>query len=111
MSKNAEIKLARKVVEKVQAQLMKNLNIIKEEAHGPMQAMISEVTGGVWIGEGADAFTEEVSSLVIPGVGEVGECISTYNNNIQNAVVVIDSADEQVSSLVNSVADLFDGIF
>ncbi|GAB4439938.1 MAG: hypothetical protein Kow0031_21860 [Anaerolineae bacterium] len=105
------IRLARKVVEGVQSQLMGQLNIVQEQARAPMKAMVDAVVGGVWIGKGADAFVEEVSSLMMPGVGQIADQISIMHKNIQHAMDVIDRADEQVSSLVNGLADIFDGIF
>lgn len=105
------IRFARKVVQNIMSQLMKNLNVVQEQAFSPMQAMVSQVTDGAWTGYGAEAFVDEVSNLMMPGVGRIGEGITTYNNNIQNAIDVIDRADEQVNSFVNGLADVFGGIF
>ena len=41
-----------------------------------MRAMVQAVTGGIWVGNGANAFVEEVSSLMIPGVGQVMSHVS-----------------------------------
>ena len=105
------LRLARKVVEGVLSQLMGQLNIVEEQARAPMRAMVEAVVGGIWIGKGADAFVEEVSSLMMPGVGQIVDHISIMHKNIQNAMDVIDQADEQVSSLVNGLADIFDAIY
>ncbi len=105
------LKLARQVVESVLGQLMQQFNAVQEQALSPMNAMVEQVVGGVWVGDGADAFVEEVSSLMIPGVGQVADHIMTLNNNIKFAVDCIDRADEQVNSAVNSLADLFGGIY
>lgn len=76
-----------------------------------MQAMIQQVVGGVWIGEGANAFVEEVSSLMLPGVGRVGETITTMHRNLNHAIDVMDQADQQVNSLVGGLIDIFGGIY
>jgi hypothetical protein len=72
---------------------------------------VQAVVGGIWVGDGANRFVDEVSSLMIPGIGQVGEQITTMRKNIEHAVNVIDNADEQVNTKVNSLADVFDNIY
>ncbi len=105
------LKLARQVVESVMGQLMQQFNVVQEQALSPMKAMVEQVTSGVWVGDGADAFVEEVSSIMIPGVGQVGDHITKMHSDIKFAVDVIDQADAQVNSLVNGLGDIFGGIF
>lgn len=95
-------RFVRKVVEGILSQLMQQLNIVQELAMAPMRAMIQQVVGGVWRGEGANAFVQEVSSLMIPGVGRVADTITTLNRNLQFAQNAIDRADEEVSKIVKS---------
>ncbi len=105
------IRLARKVVESVSRQLMQQFNIVQDQALSPMRTMIDQVVGGVWIGDGADAFVEEVSSIMIPHVGRVGDNISNLNKKLGSAVDIVDRADEQVNSAVNALTDTFGGIY
>ena len=105
------LRFARQVVQNVLGQLTQQFNIIQEQAFSPMQAMVQQVTDGVWVGKGADAFVEEVSSIMMPGVGKIGDGINLFSKNIQNAMDVMDRADEQVSGFVNSLGDIFGGIF
>jgi uncharacterized protein YukE len=105
------LRFARQVVQNVLGQLTQQFNIVQEQAFSPMQAMVQQVTDGVWIGKGADAFVEEVSSIMMPGVGKIGDGINVFSKNIQNAIDVMDRADEQVSGFVNSLGDIFGGIF
>lgn len=107
----ALIRFARKVVENVLSQLNQLLQQVENEARRPMQMMVQQVVGGVWTGRGADAFVEEVSSLMIPGVGQVMDMMGTYSGNIRHAIDVIDRADEQVNSAVNGLADQFANIY
>lgn len=105
------LRLARAVVENVANQLTQQINIVQEGALSPMRAIVQSVTGGVWRGDGADAFVEEVSSLMIPGVGQVSNHISVLHKNLTRAVEVINQADQQVNTKVNSLSDIFDGIY
>jgi uncharacterized protein YukE len=94
--------MARAVVQSVLAQLMQQFNIVEDQGLQPMRMMVQQVTDGVWRGQGANAFVDEVSSLMIPGVGRVGENIQTVHSNLDRAVNVIDTADSQVNQMVSS---------
>jgi hypothetical protein len=96
------MRFARKIVEGILSQLTQQLNVVQEMAMAPMRAMIQQVTGGVWRGEGANAFVEEVSSLMIPGVGRVAETITGLGGNLRFAQDVMDRADEGVDRLIKS---------
>jgi uncharacterized protein YukE len=107
----ALLRFARAVVQSVLSQLTQQLNIVQEAALAPMRAMVQAVTGGIWVGKGADAFVQEVSSLMIPGVGQVMQHIQGVQQNLQRASDIIDKADNDVNSMVNQVSDVFEGIF
>ena len=109
--KKALMRLARKVLQNVLSQLTQNLNVVQEQAYSPMQAMVQQVVGGMWIGRGADAFVEEVSSIMMPNVNRISDNITTTSRNIMNAMDVMDRADEQVNTAVNALGDLFGGIY
>jgi uncharacterized protein YukE len=105
------LRFARQVVQNILSQLTQQFNVVQEQAYSPMQAMVQQVTDGVWVGKGADAFVDEVSGLMMPGVGKIGDGINVFSKNIQNAMDVMDRADEQVSGMVNALGDIFDSIF
>ncbi len=109
--KSALLRFARQVVANVLSQLTQQLNIVQQQALAPMRMMIQQVTGGVWVGDGANAFVQEVSSLMIPGVGKVGENITTMQRNLNRAIEVMDRADQQVNNMVRGLADVFNGIY
>jgi uncharacterized protein YukE len=107
----ALLRFARQVVANVLSQLTQQLNIVQQQALAPMRMMIQQVTGGVWVGDGANAFVQEVSSLMIPGVGRVGENITTMQRNLNHAIEVMDRADQQVNNMVRGLSDVFGGIY
>jgi len=108
---NSFFRFARVVVQNVLSQLMKQFNIVRDQAYDPMQTMVQQVTDGVWVGKGADAFVEDVSSIMMPGVGKIGDGIDLFSKNIDNAITTMDAADDQVRGIVGSLGDLFGGIF
>jgi hypothetical protein len=105
------LRFARQVVANVTSQLNQQFNVVEQAALAPLRAIVGQVTGGVWKGDGANKFVEEVSRMMIPGVGRVGTQIKTLNSNLQRAVTVMDQADAQVASLAKGLGDVFGGIF
>ena len=84
---------------------------VEQAAMAPLRAIIGQVTGGVWKGDGADKFVQELSTMMIPGVGRVSAQITRLNANLQRAIQVMDQADAQVSSFAKGLGDTFGGIF
>lgn len=91
------------------AGLIQQLGVVEEQAMNPMKLIVEQVQGGtVWKGEGANAFVEEVQSISIPGVGQIGEHISFLNTNIKAAEEIMDRADEAVDRLIKGrLLDIF----
>ena len=105
------MRMARQMVRQAVSGLTQQLNSVRDGAFDPMRAMVQQVTGGIWKGNGANAFVEEVSSLMIPGVGRVMEKITTTTNNLNRAVDVVDEADKKVQGMVNGLGDIFGRIY
>ena len=96
------MKLARQVLQGILSQLMNQLNVVEQQALQPLRQMIQEVTNGIWIGEGANAFVEEIQNMMIPDTTKITQHIRTVHTNLQFAQQVIDQADTKVSRLVKS---------
>lgn len=105
----ALIHLARRILQDVQSQLAQVLNEVEEQVRTPLRQMIQMVKGGIWTGQGADAFVEEVTSLLIPDVdAKVSENVSQMRTKIQTAEEIIVRADEEVEALVRGrLSDTF----
>ncbi len=76
------------------------MNIIEQQGMSPIRAIVQQVLGGVWKGQGANAFVEEINTLAIPGIGRVGEHLTLMTQKIRFAEDVIDRADEHAGRLV-----------
>lgn len=99
------LRMAKSAVSSVLSGLMQQKNIVAEQATRPMEAMVQQVVGGIWIGKGADAFVQEVRSIMVPGTKTIDTNLSTYSRNIQFAVERIDRADQDVTRLVKGKLD------
>lgn len=105
------IRMARAILQRVLGELVQVLNVVREQALAPMRMMVQQVTGGIWVGQGANAFVEEVSSLMIPGIGRVMDQVTTMSTNLRRAQEIIDQADQRAQSMANSLGDVFGGIY
>jgi uncharacterized protein YukE len=105
------LRFARQIVAGVQGQLNQQMNIVTEQAIAPMQQMVQQVTGGVWTGQGADAFVQDVRTIMVPKTNDIASIIGKLVKDLQHASDVIDSADQQVQQKVQGLDDLFQNIF
>lgn len=106
---DAMLRLVRQLLETVLSQLAQQVTTVQEMALAPLRLMIQQVVGGIWIGEGANAFVEEVTNLLIPDVTLIGEDITQFSKNLGSARDIIEKADEEVDRLVQSrLADAFE---
>jgi hypothetical protein len=92
-------------VEGIISEILEQFNNVQELAISPLKVIIEQVVGGVWVGEGADAFVKELESLAIPGIGQVGDSINQFGKNVTSSVDLIRAADEAVSGIISSVLD------
>lgn len=105
------MRFARQVVAGVTAQLTQQMNIVQQQALAPMNAIIQEVTGGVWVGQGADAFVQDIRTIYVPKTSNIFDAIGKVIKDLNNAVDVIDKADQQVQQKVQALDDLFQNIY
>jgi hypothetical protein len=111
MIKSLLLKFARQVVASVMSQLTQQQNIVENMAVKPMQAMIQQIVGGVWIGKGADAFVQDLMLIFIPRSNQLIDNINKFNADLKSSVEIIDQADKQVNTLVNGLADVFGAVY
>jgi uncharacterized protein YukE len=111
MFENPLLRFARQLVQQVIQQEMQQIAKMEQAALQPMQSMIQQVVGGAWIGNGADAFVNDVTKMMIPGVQQINQGVQTHANGISHAVDVIDKADRDVQKIATDVGQLFHGVF
>ena len=112
MAKNSFFKFARAGVDYVAEELNKKVQAVADVALKPVQLMAQQVVGGtIWRGNGADAFVEAVSKLVVPDTNQMMGHITELNGNIHNAVNVMDQVDVKVSAEFEQLGDVFSKIY
>jgi uncharacterized protein YukE len=107
----ALLRLARRIVEQVTAQLMQQINIVEDQVNREINNYIQRIVGGAWQGDDAERFVDELSSLVLPDVSEILNAVTETNTCINSAVTALNEADQRVTNLVGDLAERFRQIY
>lgn len=97
-------------VEDVVSQVTRHANMV-EEMMNTVRTGMQPITGGAWVGQGADAFIEEVEGRLIPEIMALITSITGFGGGITQALGIITQADNDVFNVVGGVIDIFDTIF
>lgn len=60
-----------------------------------------------WIGGDADAFAEDVATILVPAMLELIAAIGGVNVNLNQATSIVDQADQKCMGMANQLGDLF----
>ncbi len=105
------LKLVYSAVNGVMGSIRKLLNQITQEITSPLRAMVQQVTGGVWKGDGADRFVNEMNSMIIPALLSVVGINTSFAGALQKAMDTYRNADKMATSKANELVDIFGNIF
>ncbi len=105
------LKLVYSAVNGVMGMINKLLNQITQEITSPLRVMIRNVTGGIWKGDGAERFVNEMNSLVIPGLLSLVGINTSFLGALRKSTEIFQSADKMATSKANELVDIFGNIF
>lgn len=97
-------------VQDVIRQVQQQANIV-EDVVGEVRSGMQPIVSGGWVGQGADAFVEEVQTRLIPEIMALIASVMGFGGGINSAMDIIQQADNDVLGMVHNVADVFDSIF
>jgi phage-related protein len=104
-------KFVEDLVGNVISQIMKQINVIQDAVTAPLRGLVNEVMGGIWKGDGASRFVQEMLSEVIPMLVNIMGFGSNYANAISKAQNRMNQAINQATSKAQTLFDVFNGIF
>jgi hypothetical protein len=104
-------KLMFDVVEGVISQIMSQVKIIEEAVTSPLRALVGQVTGGIWKGDGADRFVQEMTQEVIPMLVNIMNVNTSYTSMIRRAVDKMHQAEQQAAQQAQTLLEAFGQIF
>lgn len=105
------LKIVRSVVNHVISMITSQVNIIQDAVTSPLRALVQQVTGGIWKGDGSVRFVNEMTSEVIPQLTSIGSINMGFSSAIRKALDLADQADRQAASKANELFDVFNKIF
>jgi hypothetical protein len=95
----------------VMGMIKKLLNQITQEVTSPIRAMVQQVTGGIWKGDGAVRFVNEMNSMIIPSLLAVVGINTSFMGALQKSMDTFRNADKMATSKANELVDIFGNIF
>ena len=104
-------KFVENLVSGAMKQIMKQVNVIQDSVTSPLRSMVTEVTGGIWKGEGANRFAQEMTSEVIPMLVSIIGFNTSFVNAIAKGMNRTTQAINQATSKAQTLTDVFKSIF
>jgi predicted histidine transporter YuiF (NhaC family) len=104
-------KWVEELVGNVIQQVMQQINVVQEAVTAPLRGLVNQVVGGVWKGDGASKFTQEMTSEVIPMLANIMNVQTNFANAIKKAQDSMNQAMQQATSQAQGLFDVFNGIF
>lgn len=89
-------------------QATKEIDRLGDEVTGGLKNALNPLQGGMWTGQGANKFFEEMTSVVFPEIAAIATGGIDFIGAFNGAANIIEQADEAISGIVNSVVDMFD---
>ena len=83
------------------------MNLIMEGIKAPLDALVQEVIGGKWKGQGAQRFVQEMTGDMIGGIN------NTHNNmsDFGQAIGRVNNTFQQAQSAATQIAGQVEGLF
>lgn len=100
-------KFVRRLVEKAIKGIMDQVNIVQDAVKAPLSALVNEVLGGMWKGEGANRFVQEMTSEMIPLLVSIIGLNTSFANSITKGINRTDQAINQATNKAQSLFDTF----
>jgi hypothetical protein len=93
------------------SQILKQVNVVQDAVTSPLRGLVNQVMGGIWKGNGANRFVQEMISEVIPMLVNIMGFGNSYASAIDRARNRMNQAINQATSQAQSLFDVFNGIF
>ena len=91
--------------------IMKQANVVQESVSTPLNGIINQVTGGIWKGDGANRFVNEMQTDVVPMLAGLFTINMNFVGSIKHATETMTQAIATATQQANSLMDDFNSIF
>ena len=87
----------------------KQMGIVIEQCVNPLDVIVKQVVGGVWKGDGANRFVEEMTNIVRPQLTKLSDSIGATGPQISKAMEIMQEADRLAANrMANGAGSLMD---
>ena len=105
------MRLARAVLQEVINQINQIVQETLDSVLNPIEAIAQEIGGGdSWRGDGANAFVEELNSILIPDVNQLTQSCVTGINSMNTAEQIMTEAENNARTMVDGWVDTVQAI-
>jgi len=104
-------KLMFDVVDGVISQIMSQVRIIEEAVTSPLRAIVGQVMGGIWKGDGSVRFVQEMTEEVIPMLVNIMNVNQSYSSAIKRSIDRMAQAEQQAAQSAQTLMEVFGQIF
>jgi hypothetical protein len=91
--------------------ILSQFNFIQDLITAPLRGMVSQVTGGMWKGDGANRFVNEMTSEVIPMLANILTGGQSFAGGIKKSMdhmlLGFQSANNMAQGLFNEFNNIF----
>jgi hypothetical protein len=91
--------------------ILSQFNFIQDLITAPINAMVQQVLGGMWKGDGANRFVNEMTSEVIPTMAGLLAGGQGFAGGIKKSQDHMLAGFAQATNVANSLFDVFNDIF
>lgn len=98
-------------VSSIVSQIMSQINIVQQSITAPLRSWVGQVTSGIWVGDGANKFVEEMTSQVIPQLASIMTINTNFANSIKKTLDTLQQAVQTATGIANTLPDVFNQIF
>jgi len=91
--------------------ILSQFNFIQDLVTTPLRGLVNQVMQGIWKGNGADKFVNEMTQDIIPMIASILTGTQNYANAIKKSQDHMLQGFQQASSIAQGLFDSFNSIF
>ena len=99
------------LVGNVANQILQQVRIVQDAVTSPLRALVQQVMGGIWKGDGSVRFVNEMTNEVIPMLVNIMNVNTSFASAIKKSQDRMNQAIKQSTSQVQTLFDVFGQIF
>lgn len=96
------LKIARQILRQIVARIRQQIEHVRTDAYEPTQQHVNNLDN-IWQAEDADAFRAEMQQEVLPQLQDILDDTLGLCTGIDNAIITIDEAEQQVLNIVDEI--------